>query len=112
QRSRRVVVSDLAVHGLVYLGVLLLFVGTLGFLLFSFQSIQVGLRPVAEFALPGALLASAWLLRGRGAACARAARRLVGGIPLPMFAFASFVDGVSSPPELHGPTLERGTAPA
>ena len=105
ERTRALVVSDLAVHGLVYLGVLLLFVGTLGFLLFSFQSIQVGLRPVAEFALPGALLASAWFLRRRGAPFVATALGLLGGMLLPMFAFASFVDGVSFPPELHGPTL-------
>lgn len=92
-------------HGLAYLGVLLLFAGAFGFTLFSFNTVRVGLRPVAEFGLPGMLLASAWFLRRKGAPVVATGLGLVGGLLLPVMLFASFVDGVAFPPELQGTSL-------
>src|SRR5512132_621116 len=102
---RGVIASDVAVHGLAYLGVLLLFSGSLGFMLFSFGSVRVGLRPLAEFSMPAVLLGSAWFLRRRRAPFVATALGLLGGLLLPVALFASFVDGVPIPPELHGAAL-------
>jgi len=99
---RDLVVSDIAVHGLTYLGALLLFAGAFGFVLFSFGSVRVGLRPIAELGVPSVLLASAWYLRRRGAPFVATALGLVGGVLLPIFLFGSFVDGVAFPPDLSG----------
>jgi hypothetical protein len=102
---RELVVSDIAVHGLTYLGALLLFAGAFGFVLFSFGSVRVGLRPVAELGVPSLLLASAWYLRRRGAPFVATALGLVGGVLLPIFLFGSFVDSVAIPPDLSGTPL-------
>jgi hypothetical protein len=102
QAFRDVIASDIAVHGLTYLGALLLFAGAFGFVLFSFGSVRVGLRPVAELGVPAVLLASAWYLRRRGAPFVATALGLVGGVLLPIFLFASFVDRVPFPPDLSG----------
>ena len=105
RRIKELIASDVAVHGLAYLGVLLLFAGAFGFTLFSFNSVRVGLRPVAEIALPGMLLASAWFLRRKGAPSVATGLGLIGGLLLPVMLFASFVDGVPFPPELQGTAL-------
>jgi hypothetical protein len=102
---RDLIASDLAVHGLTYLGVLLLFAGAFGFVLFSFGSVQRSLRPVAEVAAPAVLLASARFLRRRGAPFVATALGLLGGVLLPLFLFASFVDEVALPPDLTGGAL-------
>lgn len=102
---RDLVVSDLAVHGLTYLGALLLFAGALGFVLFSFGSVQRALRPLAEIAAPTVLLLSARFLRRRGAPFVATALGLLGGVLLPPFVFASLVDGVAFPPDLSGGPL-------
>ncbi len=104
-RIKELVASDVAVHGLAYLGVLLLFAGAFGFTLFSFSTVRVGLRPVAEIGMPGMLLGSAWFLRRRGAPIVATGLGLIGGLLLPMMLFASFVDGVAFPPEVHGTAL-------
>lgn len=105
RRIKEVIVSDVAVHGLAYLGVLLLFAGAFGFTLFSFGSVRVGLRPVAEIGMPGMLLGSAWFLRRRGAPVVATGLGVIGGLLLPVMLFASFVDGVAFPPEVHGTAL-------
>jgi hypothetical protein len=104
-RLRGLIASDVAVHGLAYLGVLLLFSGSLGFMLFSFGSVRVGFRPVAEFSMPAVLLGSAWFLRRRRAPFVATALGLLGGLLLPTALFASLVDGVAFPPEVHGTAL-------
>lgn len=109
-RIKEVVASDVAVHGLAYLGVLLLFAGTFGFTLFSFNTVQVGLRPIAEIGLPGMLLASAWFLRRKRAPVVATGLGLIGGLLLPVMLFASFVDGVAFPPELQGTALALALA--
>jgi hypothetical protein len=105
---RDLIASDLAVHGLTYLGVLLLFVAAFGFVLFSFGSVQLGLRPVAEVAAPAVLLGSARFLRRRGAPFVATALGLLGGVLLPIFLFASLVDGVAVPPDPRGAALVFG----
>ena len=105
RRWREVLASDLAVYGLAYLGVLLLFVGLFGFILFSFDRLRPGARFVVEIAIPVVLLGSAMFLRRRGAPVVATALGLPGGVLLPVVLYASFVDGVPFPPELHGIAL-------
>jgi hypothetical protein len=100
------VASDLGVHGLAYLGVLLMFAGTLGLALFSLRSVNAGLRPLAEVSLPLVLLVSAWFLGRRGAPLVAASLELLGGAVLPIVGFASLLDGSGVPPDLApGPLL-------
>ena len=47
-RRREAISADLAVHGLAYLGVLLIFTGVFGFVVFAFGSVETALRPLAE----------------------------------------------------------------
>jgi hypothetical protein len=101
-RMREAVVSDVAVHGLAYLGVFLVFAGILGFLLFSFESLSTSMRPYGELAIPTVLLGSAWFLRRRGAPVVATALGLVGGVLLPVVLFASYVDGAAFPPDFDG----------
>lgn len=101
-RMREAVVSDVAVHGLAYLGVFLVFAGILGFLLFSFESLSTSVRPYGELAIPTVLLGSAWYLRRRGAPVVATALGLVGGVLLPVVLFASYVDGAAFPPDFEG----------
>jgi hypothetical protein len=104
--------SDLAVHGLAYLGVLLLFAGLFGLVAFSFSSVSRGLRPVAELVVPTAVLGSAWLLARRGLATPARALALLGGLLVPVAALASLVDGAPVPPDLAGIGLAVGLAAA
>jgi len=94
--------SDLAVHGLAYLGVLLLFAGLFGLVAFSFSSVSRDLRPVAELVVPVAVLGSAWLLARRGLATPARALELLGGLLIPVAAIASLVDGAPIPPDPTG----------
>lgn len=100
--AREMVVSDFAVHGLAYLGVLLVFAGTLGFVLFSFRELSLELRPLAELTIPAALFGSAWFLRTRGAPFAAQGLTFLGGTLVPIVIAASFRDGASVPPDLEG----------
>jgi hypothetical protein len=100
------VASDLGVHGLAYLGVLLMFAGTLGLALFSLRSVNTSLRPLAEVAVPVVLLVSSWFLARRGAPLVAASLELLGGAVLPVLMFASLLDGSSIPPDVApGPLL-------
>jgi hypothetical protein len=108
ERVRKItelIASDVAVHGLAYLGVLLLFAGAFGFTLFSFNKVGIEMRPVAEIGVPALLLGSAWFLRRRRAPVVATGLGLIGGLLLPVMLFASFVDGVTFPPDLDGDTL-------
>ena len=104
-RAREALVSDLAVHGLAYLGVFLVLAGTLGFLIFSFGSMSESIRPWTELAIPTVLFGSALFLRGRGAPVVATALGLVGGLLLPVVLFASYVDSVGFPPDFSGDAL-------
>jgi hypothetical protein len=106
RRAWRPVASDLGVHGLAYLGVLLMFAGTLGLALFSLRSVNTSLRPLAEVAVPVVLLLSSWFLGRRGAPLVAASLELLGGAVLPVLVFASLLDGSGIPPDLApGPLL-------
>jgi hypothetical protein len=108
--AREAIASDLGVHGLAYLGVLLVFAGALGFFLFSFGTMSHAVRPFAELAVPTVLFGSAWFLHRRGAPVVATAIGLAGGVLLPVVLFASFVDGVAFPPEMHGTALAAAVA--
>jgi len=95
--------SDFAVHGLTYLGVLLVFTATLGFVVFAFSDIGVNYRPLAELAIPASLFGAAFFLHHRGAPFVGTALEALGGAVAAIVAFAAFSDGAAVPPD-----LERG----
>jgi hypothetical protein len=101
----RAVVSDLALHGFVYLGVLLTFVGMIGFLLFAFRDVPDEAQPVVELAIPAVFFGWAWILRRQRAVRVGQAMELLGGILLPLVIFAALVDGAAFPPDVHGTAL-------
>jgi hypothetical protein len=102
--------SDLAVHGLAYLGVLLLFAGLFGFVTFSFAQVRAGLRPVAEAAIPVVVFGAARLLSARGSRVPAAALTVVGGLLLPVVWLAALVDDAPLPPDPSGRALVAGLA--
>ncbi len=104
-RTRTTIKSDLAVHGLAYLGVLLLFAGVFGFVAFAFGAVGSNWRPVAEVMIPVALFGSARFLRTRGAPFVAVALEALGGAVVPIVVIAAFVDGSDVPPDLTGTTL-------
>lgn len=101
--------TDLTVHGLTYLGVLLLFVGVFGLVAFAFGDVAPGLRPVAELAVAAVPFAAAWLLARSGARFVARAMVAVGALILPVMVITSTVDGATPPPDLHGAALPLGT---
>lgn len=105
RETRETVKSDLAIHGLAYLGVLLLFAGVFGLVVWSFSDINPGMRPVAELAIPGALFIGAAMLNRRGTRVVAAALEVAGGLLLPIVAVASFVDDAPVPPDPTGVAL-------
>ena len=104
-RTRESVASDLAVHGLAYLGVLLFFVGAFGLVAFAFGDVQRELRPVAEVVIAVVPFATAALLLRRGALVVGRALEVVGGLLVPVMLTTSFLDGVAAPPDLNGTAL-------
>jgi hypothetical protein len=104
-RTRSAVGSDLAVHGLAYLGVLLLFVGAFGLVVFAFGDVAPRLRPVAELVIAGAPFAAAALLLRRGAHVAGRSLEVGGGLLLPVVLVTTFLDGFRFPPDLDGTPL-------
>lgn len=102
---RSAVSEDLAVHGLAYLGVLLVFAGVFGLLVFAFGEVRTGLRPLAELAIPVSLFGASAFLRRRGAPFVGSALELLGGATLPIVGIATFVDGATPPADLTGGPL-------
>lgn len=100
--------TDLTVHGLTYLGVLLLFVGVFGLVAFAFGDVSPHLRPVAELAVALVPFAAAGLLARSGARFVARAMVAVGGLILPVMVVTSTVDGYGVPPDLHGYALPIG----
>ncbi|TML11018.1 MAG: DUF2510 domain-containing protein [Actinobacteria bacterium] len=98
-RARSAVSSELAVHGLAYLGVLLLFAGVTGLTVFSTGDVRRGLRPVAELAAPASLLFAAWFLRRRHSTVVAAALDALAAAVLPIAFLASLLDGADIPPD-------------
>ena len=97
--------SELAVHGLAYLGVLLLFVGVFGLVAFAFGDVAPAMRPVAELAASAVPFLAARMLVGHGAQVAGRAMEVVGGLLLPLMLVTSMVDGFAFPPDVHGTPL-------
>ena len=108
ERLRRAVGSDLGVHGLAYLGVLLLFVGVFGLVAFAFGEVTPSLRPVAELAAAVVPFLGARLLLGHGAAVVGRALEVIGGLLLPLMLITSQVDGYGFPPNPEGTALVVG----
>ena len=105
QDARGAILSDLALHGLAYLGVLLLFAGVTGLIAFSFGDVAPSIRVLAEVLVPTALFVSAWYLQRRGAAVVAASLVLLGGAISPIVVIASLTDGAPIPPDLSGHAL-------
>ncbi|MDN5791343.1 MAG: hypothetical protein L0H25_10805, partial [Micrococcales bacterium] len=97
--------SDLAVHGLAYLGVLLFLVGAFGLVAFAFGDVSRELRPAAEAVIVIAPFAAGAILRRRNADVVGRALELAGGLILPIMLGAAFLDGVALPPDLTGASL-------
>lgn len=100
--ARDTVKSELAVHGLAYLGVLLLFTGMFGLVVFSSSAVRVGLRPITEAAVPVAVFGSAMLLGRRKRVVPARALTVLGGLLLLVVTLAAFVDGAPVPPDPAG----------
>lgn len=105
ERARRAVQSDLTLHGLAYLGVLLLFAGVFGLVVFAYGDVSLGLRPVAEVAVPTALFTAAWVLHRRGAHVVADALMVAGGAVTPIVALAMFTDDAVVPPDVDDEAL-------
>ena len=91
--------SDLVLHGFNYLGVLLVFVGVLGFLLFSFVEIPDAHQPFYELVIALIFFGFAWYLRRAGAMFVARGMELIGGMVLPLVLFAGLVDSAPFPPD-------------
>ena len=102
---RVLLASELALHGLAYLGVLLTFIGAFGFVVFAYGELDRSLRPVAEAVVPLVCFATAWFLRRQRAPHVAAGLEFLGGLLLPLVAYASFVDDGAVPPDLVGAPL-------
>ena len=96
----------MSVNGLAYLGVLLLFAGLLGFVIFAFGDVSPWARPVAELAVPSTFFGAAWLLRRRGSALVPRLLVGLGGALAPFVLVTAFVDGSGIPPDATGGTLQ------
>jgi len=101
-RSLQAVGSDLAVHGLAYLGALLFFVGVFGLVVFAFGDIASGLRPLAELVIALAPFAAGAMLLRRQAFIVGRTLEVMGGLLLPIIVVTTFLDGVAFPPDLGG----------
>lgn len=97
--------SEMAVHGLAYLGVLLTFVGVLGFLLFAFQDVPNQQQPVVELFIAVVFFGWSWVLRRQQAGNVANAMELLGGMILPLIVFAGLVDDAPFPPDFTGGPL-------
>jgi hypothetical protein len=97
--------GDLALHGLAYFGVLLLFAGVSGLIAFSFGEVAPWVRSLAEVLVPTALFLSAWYLSRRGASVVATSLTVLGGAVTPIVVAASLTDGAPLPPDLSGRTL-------
>lgn len=90
--------AEIALHGFAYLGVLLTFVGVLGFLLFAFEDVDNSAQPFVELFVALIFFGWAWLLRRQQADNVANGMELLAGMILPLILFAGFVDGAPFPP--------------
>jgi hypothetical protein len=93
------IVSDVALHGFSYLGVLLTFIGVLGFLLFAFADLPDASQPFVELFIAMIFFGWAWVLRRQDAEHVADGMELVGGLVLPLIVFAGLVDNAPIPPD-------------
>lgn len=101
-RTWDAIASDVALHGFAYLGVILTFIGVLGFLLFAFTDLPNEIQPFVELGIAFIFFGWAWLLRRQRADRVADAMELIGGMVLPLVVFASLVDGAPFPPDVTG----------
>ncbi len=99
------VASDVALHGFVYLGVLLTFVGVLGFLLFAFVDVADAAQPFVELFIVLIFFGWAWALRRQEAVRVADGMDMIGKVLLPLVLFASLVDNADFPPDYRGNAL-------
>lgn len=105
REMREAVSADVALHGFAYLGVLLTFVGVLGFLLFAFVDLPDAVQPVVELFIASVFFGWAFVLRRQEAYNVAKALELLGGAILPLILFAGLVDGAPIPPDVTGTPL-------
>jgi len=98
-RTREAVAADLAVHGLAYLGVLLVFAGIFGTLAWGFRSFTPQQRALVELGVPLLLLGSGYALTHARAPYVGSALTLAGGLLLPLVLIASVLDTAPIPPD-------------
>ena len=103
--AERAVRTDLALHGIAYLGVLLLFAGVTGLVVFSFGDVDPWVRSLTELMVPAALFLGAWYLSTRDAVFVGRALELLGGAITPIVVAAAFTDGAPVPPDIDGRAL-------
>ena len=99
------VASDIALHGLAYLGVVLTFVGVLGFLLFAFVDVADTAQPFVELFIVFIFFGWAWMLRRQKAERVADGMELMGGMVVPLILFAGLVDNAPFPPDFSGGAL-------
>ena len=102
---RAAIASDVAVHGFSYLGVVLTFIGVLGFLLFAFVDVPNSTQPFVELFIAVIFFAWAWWLRRQQAIRVAKGMELIGGLVLPLVVFAGLVDEAPVPPDFTGTAL-------
>jgi hypothetical protein len=103
--ARHAIRTEISLHGLAYLGVVLLFAGVTGLIVFSFGSVEPWVRSLTELLVPTAVFISAWYLARRGATVVAAGLTVLGGAILPVVAAAALTDGAPFPPDLDGRAL-------
>lgn len=92
--ARQVVRSDFAVHGLAYLGVLLTFAGTLGFVLFAYTTVSdPWLRALGPLVIPLFLGVASWMLYRRGSVLVSVSLELLGAALVPVLLSAAISTG-------------------
>ena len=94
--------AELAIRLLTILGMVLLFAGIAGFVVFAFGDVGKAWRPLAELLIPFALFASAPAFRRLGAPFVARAVVAMGGVALPIMAAASLVDNAAPPTDPTG----------
>ena len=92
----------MAIRLLTLLGMLLLFAGITGFVVFAFGDLGKGWRPLAELLIPLSLFASAPVFRRLDAPFVARAVVAMGGVSLPIMASASLVDNAAPPSDPTG----------
>ena len=97
--------SDLALHGIAYLGVLMLFAGVTGLIVFSFGDVTPWVRSLTELMVPAAMFLAAWYLSSRNAKVVGDALAVLGGAVTPIIVAAAWTDGAPIPPDVDGRLL-------